>query len=61
MGRLSWRGLGIGFGIWAGIPLFWAVAPVRALTEGDVGWFGVGLGYGRSLGKLGGGGGSFYD
>ena len=33
----------LGFEIWAGIPMFWAVAPVRALTEGDVEWFGVGF------------------
>ena len=39
------EGLRLGFGIWAGITLFWAVAPVGALTEGDVGWFGVGLVY----------------
>ena len=30
-------GLGYGFVIWAGIPLFWAVAPVRALAEGEEG------------------------
>ena len=43
------------FGIWVGIPLFWAVAPVRDLSEGDVGWFGVGFGYVGSRRKLGGG------
>ena len=46
------EGVGVGFGIWAGIPLFCSVAPVRALAEGDVGEFGVGFG----CGKFGGGG-----
>ena len=35
------KGLRLGFGSWEGIPLFWAVAPVRVPTEGDVGRFGV--------------------
>ena len=47
MGRL------IGFGIWAGVPLFWIVDPRRALADGDVGWFGVGFGYGRGRRNLG--------
>ena len=33
------------FVIWSGVPLFWAVAPMRALTEGDVGRFRVGFGH----------------
>ena len=43
---------GIGFGIWAGIYLLRAMATVRALAEGDVGWFGVGFGRWRSQEKL---------
>ena len=35
------RVLGFGFLIWAGIPLFCAVDPVRALAEGDYMWIGV--------------------
>ena len=55
MGNLGWRGTGIDFGVWVGIPLFWALAPVRDLSEGDVGWFGVGFGCVGSCRKLGGG------
>ena len=47
MSRLDWFGLRLGFGIWAGIPLFWDVAPVRSLTEGDEGCFGVGFDHGE--------------
>ena len=32
MGHFITKGLQIGFEIWAWIPLFWAVAPVRALA-----------------------------
>ena len=39
------KGLRLGFGIWAGIPLLWAMAPVRALVGGDDGRFGVGFEY----------------
>ena len=39
MGRLVQRDRGVGFEIWAGIPLFCSVPPVRLLVEGDVGWF----------------------
>ena len=53
MGLLNWIGLGVGFGILAGIPLFWDVAPMRALTEGDAGWFGFRFRPGRGQGKLG--------
>ena len=52
MGCLIYRGLGIGFGNWAGVPLFWAMDPMRALIEGDVGWFEVGFGHGISHGRL---------
>ena len=52
MGHFVRKGLRLGFGIWAGIPLFWAVDPVRDLEEGDVGEFGVGFGYGKCRGKL---------
>ena len=41
--------------MWSGIPLFWAVATVKDLAEGDIGLFGVGFGRGISQGKLGGG------
>ena len=37
--HIDWRGMGFGFGIWGGVPLFLDVAPVRDLTEGNVGWF----------------------
>ena len=37
------------------LPCFWDVAPMRAFSEGDVGWFGVRFGHGRSHGKLRGG------
>ena len=46
LGRIIRKGLILGFGIWAGNPLFLAMAPVRDLAEGDVGRFGVGFGYG---------------
>ena len=36
----------LGFDIWIWIPLFWAMAPVRALAKGDVGRYTVGFGYG---------------
>ena len=36
-----------GFGILEGIPLFWAVAPVRDIDWGDEGCFGVGFDYGE--------------
>ena len=42
------NGLRLGFGNWAGIPLFLAIATVRALAEGDVGSFGVRFGNGVS-------------
>ena len=41
MGLLVCIGLGVRFGVCAGIPLYWAVDPVRDLAEGDEGWFGV--------------------
>ena len=34
------RGLRLGFVIWAGIPLFYSMAPVRDLSEGYGGTFG---------------------
>ena len=37
LGNIIWKGLGFGFENCAGIPLFRAVAPVRALTMGDFG------------------------
>ena len=37
----------LGIGIWEGIPLFWAVAPVRDLAWGDEGCFGVGFDHGE--------------
>ena len=46
------EGVGSFFGIWAGIPLFWAVDPVMALAKGDVGGFGVGFGYSRIQGSI---------
>ena len=55
MGCIRCIWLGIGFGIWAEIPLFWAVATVRDLIEGDVGWFGVRFLHGRSHGRIRGG------
>ena len=33
-----------GFGIWAGITLFWGMYPVGTLAEGDGRWIGVGFG-----------------
>ena len=51
--------MGVGFGIWEWISLLWAMAPVRALIEGNFGWFGVGFGLGRSHSRLRGFGGSF--
>ena len=48
MGHLIRKGLRLGFGNWAGIPLLKALAPVRDFTEGDVGRFGVGFGHGGS-------------
>ena len=39
-----------------GSPLFWSVPPMRDLTEGDVGWFGVRFRPWRGRGKLGWGG-----
>ena len=41
--------MGFCFEIWAGIPLFRAVAPVRALTGSDVEWSGRGQEEGRLL------------
>ena len=55
-GILDWMGhfirkrLRLGFGIWTEIPLFWAVAPVRDLTQGDDGWLGVGFDHGGRQG-----------
>ena len=46
--------MGVGFVIWAGIPLFWAVAPVKALAEGDGRWNRVRFGRGRCQGEHGG-------
>ena len=52
-GLLDWLncflrdGLSLGFGIWTGIPLFWAVAPARAVSWVNGGWFEVGFGHGR--------------
>ena len=37
--------MGVGFVIWVGITLFWDVAPVRDISDGDVGEFGVGFYY----------------
>ena len=34
------RGMRFGIRILAGIPLFWAVSPVRVLAWGDSWWFG---------------------
>ena len=35
-GNFIKKGLRLGFGIWSGIPLFWAVVPGRALAmDGD--------------------------
>ena len=48
LGRLLWRGLGFGFRIWVGIPLFRAVASVRALVVGGVGYIGVRFVHGGS-------------
>ena len=39
--------MGIFFVIWAVIPLFWFMDPVRVLAEGGVEWFGFGFGHGR--------------
>ena len=50
-GFLDWLGCylrecpSLGFGIWAGITLFWAVAPVRGLAWVNGGWFGVVFGH----------------
>ena len=51
LGRSLRKGLRLGFGIWAGINLFWAMAPVRALAEGGGGRFGVGFEHGRGRGE----------
>ena len=48
LGRLLWRGLGFGFRIWVGIPLFRALASVRDLVVGGVGYFGVRFVHGGS-------------
>ena len=37
MGRTIRKGLRLGFAFCVGTPMFWAVAPMRALTVGDVG------------------------
>ena len=37
MVSLIWKWVVFGFGIWEWIPLFWSVAPVRALSVIDVG------------------------
>ena len=50
MGRFLGRGLRLGFVIWAGITLFWAVAPVRALAWVNDGCFGVVFDHGRMQG-----------
>ena len=47
LGRIIRKGLRLVFGIWAGIPLFWDVSPVRSLVMGDVGWFWVRFYHGR--------------
>ena len=44
LGHIIMEGLRLDFGIWGGIPLFWAVAPIRALTGVDVGKFWIGFG-----------------
>ena len=36
-GCFFWMGLTVVFGVWAGIPLFWSVSPVRYLSESGVG------------------------
>ena len=52
--------MGVGFGIWAGISLFWDVASVRALTEGGDEWFEVRFELeGNRVGGLGGVGNPF--
>ena len=38
--------MGFDFEIWTGITLFWYMAPVRSLVNGDVVRYGVGFGYG---------------
>ena len=55
IGRIKYRGLGVGFGICVWISLFWDVAPVRSLAEDDVGLFGVGIGSRRDSERHGGG------
>ena len=52
LGRIIRKIRRLGFGIWAWIPLFWAVAPVRSLTEGDGGRFDFGF---ETGGRQGGG------
>ena len=34
----------LGFDIWIWIPLFWAMAPMRYLSKGDIGRYRVGFG-----------------
>ena len=54
------EGLSLGFGIWSGILLFWAVAPVGGLAWGDGGWFRVGFGHRGRRGEDWGWGGDFF-
>ena len=46
MGSFLQEGMRLGIIILAGIPLFWAVVPVKDLVWGDAGWFGGGFGRG---------------
>ena len=48
----------VSFGFWEVNPMFWTVADVRAITEGDVGLFGVRFRNGRCWGTNEGVGGS---
>ena len=46
--------MGICFEVWAGITLFWAVAPVGILQRAMLGGLGLGLDMGEVTGSLGG-------